>query len=32
MVRLTRDGLVYWCDCSRRRVLDESGTVEGELQ
>jgi NAD+ synthetase len=32
MVRLTRDGLVYWCDCSRRRVLDESGTVEGELR
>jgi glutamyl/glutaminyl-tRNA synthetase len=32
MVRLTRDGLVYWCDCSRQRVLDESGTVEGELR
>jgi glutamyl-tRNA synthetase/glutamyl-Q tRNA(Asp) synthetase len=32
MVRLTRDGRVYWCDCSRRRVLDESGTVEGELR
>jgi glutamyl-Q tRNA(Asp) synthetase len=32
MVRLTRDGLVYWCDCSRRRVLTESGTVQGELR
>ena len=30
MVRLTGDGLVYWCDCSRQRVLAESGTVEGE--
>jgi len=32
MVRLTREGLVYWCDCSRQRVLAESGTVEGELK
>jgi glutamyl-tRNA synthetase/glutamyl-Q tRNA(Asp) synthetase len=32
MVRLTGDGLVYWCDCSRQRVLAESGTVEGELR
>jgi len=32
MVRLTREGLVYWCDCSRQRVLAESGTVEGELR
>jgi len=32
MVRLMRDGLVYWCDCSRQRVLSESGTVDGELK
>ena len=32
MVRLTRAELVYWCDCSRQRVLAESGTMEGELR
>ena len=32
MVRLTRGGLVYWCDCSRQRVLAESGTAGGELR
>jgi len=32
MVRLTHEELIYWCDCSRQRVLAESGTMEGELR
>ena len=32
MVKLTEDSRVYWCDCSRQRVLAESGTVDGELR
>jgi glutamyl-tRNA synthetase/glutamyl-Q tRNA(Asp) synthetase len=32
MVRLTANHVVYWCDCSRQRVLSESGTVDGELR
>ena len=32
MVRLTNDGLVYWCDCSRQRVLADSGDADGELR
>jgi glutamyl/glutaminyl-tRNA synthetase len=32
MVQLMRDGLVYWCDCSRQRVLSDSGTFDGELK
>jgi glutamyl-tRNA synthetase/glutamyl-Q tRNA(Asp) synthetase len=32
MTRLTADELVYWCDCSRKRVLHDSGTVGGELR
>lgn len=30
--RLTSAGLAYWCDCSRRRIEREAGTVAGELR
>ena len=32
LTRLTEAGLTYWCDCSRQRILRESGTVEGEIR
>jgi glutamyl/glutaminyl-tRNA synthetase len=30
--RLTDAGFTYWCDCSRRRILDVAGTADGELR
>lgn len=32
LARLAAAGLVYWCDCSRQRVLRDGGTVAGELR
>ena len=32
LARLTEAGLTYWCDCSRQRILRESGTTDGEIR
>jgi glutamyl/glutaminyl-tRNA synthetase len=32
LARLAANGLTYWCDCSRQRILRDAGTSGGELR